>query len=47
MAGGKRLEKAFFIRNDVVGLAHDLIGKKLFICEKGQLKSGIIVETEA
>jgi DNA-3-methyladenine glycosylase len=47
MAEVKRLEKAFFMRNDVDGLANDLIGKILVTNMNGHHKSGIIVETEA
>ena len=47
MAEVKRLEKTFFMKNDVVGLAHDLIGKILVTNINDHTKSGIIVETEA
>lgn len=42
-----RLQKEYFLTEDVVGLARDLIGKWLFTCIDGQLAGGIICETEA
>lgn len=42
-----RLSKDFFIREDVVQVAKDLLGKLLFTNLDGQLTGGKIVETEA
>ncbi len=38
---------SFFLRSDVVEIAKELIGKKLFTCFDGELTGGIITETEA
>ena len=43
----KRLNKAFYQRNDVVQISKDLLGKFLVTKFDGQLTSGMIVETEA
>jgi len=44
---GKRLEKPFYIREDVVQISKDLLGKVLVTNFDGQLTAGKIVETEA
>jgi DNA-3-methyladenine glycosylase len=43
----KRLGKAFFLREDVVSISRELIGKFLVTDFGGTLTSGMIVETEA
>jgi len=43
----ERLDKAFFLRTDVVQIAKDLLGKVIVSNINGQLTSGIITETEA
>ena len=43
----KRLSKKFYIRNDVVQISKELLGKVLCTQFDGQFTSGIIVETEA
>jgi DNA-3-methyladenine glycosylase len=47
MSNLKRLPKSFFIREDVVQIAKDLLGKTLVTNLDNQLTSGKIVETEA
>jgi len=42
-----KLSKDFYLRNNVVEVAHNLLGKKLITKINGKLTSGIIVETEA
>lgn len=42
-----KLGKDYFLADDVVDLARDLIGKSLFTRVIGQLSGGIICETEA
>lgn len=42
-----RLPLGFYLRDDVVSIARDLIGKRLLSFAHGQLTSGIITETEA
>ncbi|SFH26049.1 DNA-3-methyladenine glycosylase [Pedobacter insulae] len=42
-----KLLYSFYQRDDVVGLAVELLGKQLFTFIDGKLTSGIIVETEA
>lgn len=42
-----RLDKAFFLRTDVVQIAKELLGKVIVSNIDGQLTSGIITETEA
>jgi DNA-3-methyladenine glycosylase len=42
-----RLPRSFFTRPDVVQIARDLLGKKLFTRMDGIITSGIICETEA
>ena len=44
---GKLLPKSFYIRNDVVQVSKDLLGKKLVSTLGGVKTSGMIVETEA
>ena len=46
-AESKRIDRAFFLRKDVLQIAQDLIGTKLCVIQNGQYCSGIIVETEA
>ena len=41
-----KLTKDYFLTDDVVALARDLIGKFLFTRVDGQLTGGIISETE-
>lgn len=41
------LQLDFFTRNDVVLIAKELLGKKLFTSVNNQITSGIIIETEA
>jgi DNA-3-methyladenine glycosylase len=47
MAKNRRLPKSFYLREDVVEISRDLIGKKLVSCFEGRRTAGIIVETEA
>lgn len=42
-----KLPRSYFLNEDVVEVAHDLIGKKLITKLNGKLTSGIITETEA
>lgn len=42
-----RLQKSFFLGNDVLDIAHKLLGKHLFTIRDGQLAGGIICEVEA
>lgn len=42
-----RLQKSYFLRNDVLSIARDLLGKYLFTIKDGQLAGGIITEVEA
>ena len=42
-----KLEKDFYLRNNVVQVARELLGKHLFSSVNGELSGGIIVETEA
>lgn len=42
-----KLSKEFYLRDDVVQIARDLVGKYLFTSINGQKSGGIIVETEA
>lgn len=44
---GKRLEKSFFLQEDVVQLSKDLLGKVLVTNFNNELTAGKIVETEA
>ena len=44
---GKRLTKSFYLREDVVQISKDLLGKVLVTNFDGQLTAGKIVETEA
>jgi len=46
-SGKRKLDKAFFLSDDVVQVARDLIGKRLLTLQNGTLTSGIISETEA
>ena len=43
----KKLEKEFYLSNDVAQIAKDLLGKELFVSNNNRFLSGIIVETEA
>ena len=42
-----KLNKSYYLNDDVVVIAKDLVGKELFVRNKGETKSGFIVETEA
>ncbi|MEZ5007054.1 MAG: DNA-3-methyladenine glycosylase [Chitinophagales bacterium] len=42
-----KLDKTFYIKDDVVGIAQKLLGKVLFTNINGRLTAGIISETEA
>jgi DNA-3-methyladenine glycosylase len=42
-----KLTKDYFLTDDVVAFARDLIGKSLFTMVDGQLAGGVICETEA
>lgn len=42
-----KLEKDFYLREDVVGIGRELLGKYLFTKIDGKLTAGIITETEA
>ncbi len=42
-----KLDESFYMREDVVKIAKDLLGKILFTRVKGKLTAGMIVETEA
>ena len=45
---GKKLKRSFYLREDTVAVARDLLGKLLVVPdENGQRVSGMIVETEA
>ena len=44
---GKRLETSFYLREDVVQVSKDLLGKTLVTNFNNQLTAGKIVETEA
>ena len=44
---GKKLDRDYYVNEDVVFLASDLIGKVLYSAFNGQICSGIITETEA
>lgn len=44
---GTRLNEAFYLREDVVQISKELLGKHLVTCFDGQLTVGRIVETEA
>ncbi len=43
----QRLQKSFFLRDDVLEICRDLLGKYLFTIREGQLAGGIICEIEA
>lgn len=43
----KRLQKSYFLQNDVLRLTRDLLGKYVFTLKNGQLSGGIISEVEA
>ena len=42
-----KLSSQYFLNEDVVALAKDMLGKVLFTCIDGEITAGIIVETEA
>jgi DNA-3-methyladenine glycosylase len=41
------VDRTFLLRDDVVAIAHELIGKLLIVRNQGVIKAGIIAETEA
>ena len=41
------MQRSFFIKNDVVGIAKSLIGASLYSKVDGTVTGGIIMETEA
>jgi len=43
----KKLKKDFFLRDDVVQIAQDLVGKKIITTINGKKTAGYITETEA
>jgi DNA-3-methyladenine glycosylase len=43
----KKLPRGFYTRNDVVGIARELLGKVLYTSVNGEITAGIITETEA
>lgn len=47
MTSGKRISKSYYLSEDVVGLARDLLGKFIVTNIEGIKCSGMIVETEA
>lgn len=42
-----KLNKSYYLNDDVVAIAKDLVGKELVLSNNGIVKSGLIVETEA
>lgn len=42
-----KLDKTFYIQDDVVQIAKDLIGKVLYTSQNGVITAGVITETEA
>ena len=42
-----KLKRSFYLQEDVVSVAKDLLGKALYTCIKGKYTAGIITETEA
>jgi DNA-3-methyladenine glycosylase len=42
-----KLPQSYYLQDDVVGIARDLLGKKIVSVIGGELTSGIITETEA
>lgn len=42
-----KLQREFYLQNDVVGIARDLIGKVIYTNIENKLTAGIITETEA
>lgn len=47
MGSSRIIEKSFYLRNDVVLIARELLGKKLVTTFDKNVTSGLIVETEA
>jgi DNA-3-methyladenine glycosylase len=47
MIESRLLDQSFYLQDDVVDIARNLLGKKLVTCFQGQITSGVIVETEA
>jgi len=43
----KKLNRDFYLRDNVVEIARDLLGKHLYTRVRGKISSGMIVETEA
>lgn len=41
------LGREFYLREDVVGIARELLGKQLYTCIDGKVTAGVITETEA
>jgi DNA-3-methyladenine glycosylase len=42
-----KLPASYYLTNDVVAIAKDLIGKEIFTNINGEITSGVIIETEA
>jgi len=42
-----KLKRNYYLQEDVVSVAKDLLGKTLYTCVKGKITAGIITETEA
>ncbi|MBN2301436.1 MAG: DNA-3-methyladenine glycosylase [Lentisphaerae bacterium] len=42
-----KLKRDFYLRNNIILIAQELLGKRICSCQNGKLTSGIIVETEA
>lgn len=42
-----RLQKSYFLQQDVLAIARDLLGKYIFTMKEGQLSGGIVSEVEA
>ena len=44
---GKRLPRGFYLREDTISIANELLGKLIVVPDNGRRVSGMIVETEA
>src|ERR1043166_6146125 len=44
---GKKLARRFYLREDTINIAKELLGKVIVVPENGVRVSGVIVETEA